>query len=172
MSIRVTTPESDQCASPDCDVEFKLPNAVAGSYCSPACRDRHKGQRFLDHLRQDHRICSSCWRPRKEVETPTAETRRTLDPITEQSLVGYEYPTEHVEEGDHGLECTCGAVSHDTPNWDRREEGPYLWWLQQYVRQTRAEGQHDKQLDLPTLADTLWETGDLALALGRALSDL
>jgi hypothetical protein len=84
-------------------------------------------------------------------------------------MVGFEYPTEHVDEGSWGLECRCGAVDHDTPAYDRRDAVPYHWHLYLISRQLVAEGQRDTALDLPTFADALWETDDLELAVGRAL---
>jgi len=169
MSIRTIVPESDTCAFPDCDTEFRIPNAVRGSYCSADCADRHAGQRFLEHLRRDHTVCWSCWRRRKELEHPTDEARRSLDPVTDDALVGFEYLTRHADQGEHGVECTCGAVDHDIDGYDRRADAPYHWLLLRYVEQTRAEGQHDKDLDLATLADVLWENDDLELAVGRAI---
>jgi hypothetical protein len=170
MSVTVTPAETDECDHPDCSVKYAIPNAVGG-YCSQECADRHAGHRLLQHLQRDHRICWSCWRPRKEIERPTDEQRRQLDPVTDQAVVGYEYLTEHADMGPHGIECTCGAVGHDIDDYDRRHDAPYHWLLREWVRETRAEGQHDKRLDLATFADVLWETGDLVLALGRALTD-
>jgi hypothetical protein len=169
MSVRTTTPESDQCAFPDCSEEFRIPNAVAGSYCSTECRDRHEGRRLLRHVRQDHTVCWSCWRRRKEIERPTDAARRGLDPVTDQALVGFEYLTEHADHGKHGVECECGAVDHDIPDYDRRDDVPYHWLLYRYLEATRDEGQHDRDLDLATFADVLWESEDLELAVGRAL---
>lgn len=171
MSVRTTTPESDTCACPGCDAEFTIPNAVRGSYCSAACADRHDGQRFLEHLRRDHTVCWSCLRPRKTVERPTAEARRGLDPVTDDALVGFEYLTEHADRGQYGVECTCGAVDHDIDGYDRRDGAPYHWHLLRIVEEMAAQGQHDKTFDLPAFADTYWETDDLALAVGRALTD-
>lgn len=170
MTIRTVHADRDTCAFEDCDDQFAIPNAVAGSFCSQECADRHAGRSFLRDIHHDHRFCWSCLRIRKEIERPTDETRRGLGPITDEALVGYEYYTEHAQLGEHGVECTCGAVDHDIDEWLQREDGPYHWHLSLIVRETRAEGQHDKHFDLAKFADVYWTTDDLELALGSALS--
>jgi hypothetical protein len=170
MTVRTVTPDRDTCAFDDCDAEYAVPNAVAGSFCSAECAARDRGRSFLRSIRHDHRFCWSCFRLRKEIERPTDEARRGLGPVTDAALVGYEYHTEHVDMGEHGLECTCGAVDHDIDAWIDRESGPYHWYLRILVEQTRIEGQHEYTFDLETFADEYWAEDDLELALGRALS--
>lgn len=168
MTVIIRQPKTDTCDHPDCESEYTIQNAVGG-YCSQACADRHAGAKLLRAIRQDHRFCWSCWRALKTVETPTAEARRGLGPVTDEALVGYEDTTRHVDQGPHGLECACAAVGHDIVGWDRRDEGPYHWFLMRVVEQMREEGQHDKRLDLETFANVLWETDDLERAVGAAL---
>lgn len=170
MSVHLARPETDTCDDPECDASYAIPNAVGG-YCSDECAARHRGRKLLRHIRQDHRFCTSCWRPRKTVERPTAHARRGLGPITDECLVGYEDATRHVEHGPYGLECECAAVSHDIEGWDRRAEGPYHWHLAEIVAQIDAEGQRDIDFDLAVFADAYWETDDLELAVGRAIQD-
>jgi hypothetical protein len=171
MSVSVRKQRQYDCAFPDCDQTRTETSSVAGSYCSQDCADRHDGQRLLRQIETDHRFCWSCWRARKTIERPTDTARRGLGPVTDDALIGYEYATEHVEMGPHGLECSCGSVDHRLEGWDRRAEGPYHWHIKLIVSQLREEGQSDQVLDLATFADELWETDDLPLALGRALTE-
>jgi len=168
---RVTVEEPDhfECSREGCDERKTQYGMVDGSYCSEECAARATGADFLDVVEHDHRFCWSCFRRRKEIERPTAETRRGLGPVTDEALIGYEYSTEHVSEGEWGLECTCGAVDHDTPAYDARESVPYYWYLYLIGEQLVADGHRDNSLDLETLADVHWATDDLKLAVGRAL---
>lgn len=168
MSITITQAETDTCDHPDCEADYVAHNGVDG-HCCEACAARHRGQNLLDHIAQDHTICASCWRRRKTVERPTAYARRGLGPVTDDALVGYEDHTEHVEMGPYGLECECGAIDHDIDGWDQHEGVPYHWYLKRVVDEMRREGQHDYHFDLETFADTLWQTDDLPLAVGRAI---
>lgn len=168
MSIQIRHAETDACDRPDCESEYAIPNAVGG-YCSEECAARHRGQKLLRHIQQDHRFCTSCWAPRKTIERPTANARRGLGPVTDDALVGFEDYTRHVEMGPHGLECECAAIDHDIAEWDRRDDVPYHWRLLRIVEQIDAEGQRDITFDLGTFADEYWTTGDIELAVGRAL---
>ena len=168
-SITLVQEDRYDCSFEDCDQQRTPSSSVAGSYCSTECAARATGRSFLDDVRQDHRFCWSCFRQRKEIERPTDETLRGRGRHTAEAIVGYQYSTEHTDEGSWGLECTCGAVDHDTPAYDQRESGPYHWFLYQISRQLVAEGQRETVLDLVTFADVYWETDDLELAVGRAL---
>lgn len=167
--IRTVKPRQFDCSFADCDQQRTKHSSVAGSFCSEECAARHEGRKFLNQVRTDHRFCWSCFRARKEIERPTDEARRNLDPICDQALVGFEYHSEHVEMGPYGLECECGAVDHDVEEWDRRDEAPYHWYLYRVSQQLVAEGQREDAIDLETFADALWETDDLELAVGLAL---
>jgi len=169
MSVTVIQQQEYDCSFADCDGTRTRLSSVRGSFCSEECADRHDGRQFLRSLRQDHSVCWSCLRLRKELERPTDESRRGLGPVVDAALVGYEYLTEHAEYGEFGVECTCGAVDHDIEDYDRRDEGPFHWRMRRLVEATAAEGQHDGTFDLEAFADTLWETDDLELAVGRAI---
>jgi len=193
MSIQVTHQKADTCAFPDCDKEFQVLNAVAGSYCSQECHDRHAGRRLLRTIRQDHRFCWSCWRPRKELEQPTEEYRTrafatsgvglTVDgegaltaerygqELSNEAVVGFEHHSRHVTMGPYGLECECGAIDHDNVDWDKREDVAYHWQLKRVIQQMTDEGAHDYQFDVVTFAEELWATDDLELAVGRAIEE-
>jgi len=192
MSVQTTRPDEDTCAFPDCDAAFSVPNAVRGSYCSQDCADRHDGRRLLRHLRQDHRVCSSCFRLKKDVEVPSEifeqehfdrtgsgwtrddDGRVTLEfygqDTAREAVVGIQHHTEHASMGPHGLECECGAVDHDSESDLLRSREAWHWWLAVTTRLHRAEGQRDDAVDPVTLADVYWATDDLELAAGRALS--
>ena len=173
MSVQVTQQQRYECSLEDCDDERTPTSSVAGSYCSRDCADRAHGWGLLQDIKQDHRFCWSCFRQRKRVERPTDEALRRADPVTAEALVGYESPTPAVERGDYGLECECGAVDHDLPDWGRRVAGPYCWFLQLASERLVADGRRDDAVNAAALADELWADGDedvpLELAVGRAL---
>jgi len=168
-SITITREQRYDCSFEDCTDQRTPSTSVAGSYCSPECATRATGRKFLRDVEHDHRFCWSCFRQRKEIERPTDEARRGKGRFTAKAMVGLEYRTEHVEEGPYGLECECGAVDHDTPEYDRREAGPYHWFLLLVSQQLVAEGQREDEIDIETFADVYWSTDDLELAVGRAL---
>lgn len=170
----VTTQRRDECAFPDCHEEFGVRNAVAGSYCSRECADRHRGRKLLRDLRHDHRVCGSCFRLRKTVETPPDEYRRRFSLIQDEAVTGFQQATKHAEMGDHGLECVCGSVDH-AAEWSVVREGPaceaWEWWLATATRHLVAEGQREDAVDAADVADAYHDTGDLELAVGRCLTD-
>jgi len=170
MSITLTRQETYDCALAECDATRTRTSSVAGSFCSEKCAARDRGRKLLGNLKHDRRWCWSCFRQRVEIERPTAAARRHLDgPIIDDALVGFEYGTEYVDRGAHGIECTCGAVDHDLDADWVRDSGPYHWYLIRAIEQTAAEGQHDDSVDIEVLADALWQTDDLELAVGLAL---
>ena len=173
MSVTVTQQRRYECSLEDCDCERTPTSSVDGSFCSRDCADRAHGRALLRDIRQDHRFCWSCFRQRKRVERPTDEFLRGLDAVTAEALVGYESPTPAVERGDFGLECECGAVDHDLPDWGRRAAGPFEWFLQLASKRLVADGRRDDVVDAATLADELRPDGagdvPLELAVGRAL---
>jgi hypothetical protein len=168
-TIELTRQRQYECHFADCDERRTPHSSVAGSFCSPECAARHEGRQFLRAVRYDHRFCRSCWRQRKEIERPTDEARRGKGRFTAEAMIGFEHPTRHVNRGPYGLECECGAVDHDTPDFDRRDDGPYHWFLYLVSQQLVAEGQREDAIDLRTFADTYWRTDDLELAVGKAL---
>lgn len=161
-----------ECAREGCPERFAERAAVAGSYCSRRCADRDRGEAVLAHLERDHRFCSSCYRPHKVVYRPAdSETPqlRSKALVIRESFVGFETLTEHAESAAYGIECECGAVGHRTVEGLCREGAPYEWYLALAVRQLRAEGEWDYQLDIATFADAIWEGAALPVAVGRAL---
>jgi len=173
MSVQLTQQRRYECSLEDCDNERTRTSSVDGSYCSRACADRARGRALLRDIRQDHRFCWSCFRQRKKVERPTDEARSGWSLLIDEAVVGYESPTPAVERGDYGLECKCGAVDHDLPDWGRRAAGPFEWFLQLASERLAADGRRNDAVDAATLADELWVDGagdvSLELAVGRAL---
>lgn len=56
-----------------CDGDRDADSSVKGSFCSSECYYKHKGDKALNILRHDHRLCPSCGRWLKTVETPSSE---------------------------------------------------------------------------------------------------
>lgn len=167
--IQVVSEERYSCGHGDCDNDRTASTSVAGSYCSRECRDRADGKGLLEDIRQDHRFCWSCFRQRKSIEKPPAQVKRGRGKHTAEAIVGFEYLTEHSERGSHGIECTCGAVGHDIDWSEARQKAPIHWFLTLASRQLVDDGRRDDSIDVVTLADELWQTDDLELAVGRAL---
>jgi hypothetical protein len=169
MSVTPTTTESDDCAY--CGDETPLAELVDGSYCSDDCADRHRGERLFRSLQYDHRLCFACFRWLKEVDKA-----RPRDP---ECVIGFQYLTENAE---HGVKidtdiprvyrsctmCTCGSQHQDDylRDQDLRET---LKRLVGVVAETRREGQHEYNINARVLTETVIETEDWELALGRAL---
>jgi len=173
MSVQITQQQRYECSLEECDNKSTRTSIVDGSFCSRACADRAQGRALLRDIRQDHRFCWSCFRQRKRVERPTDEALRGLGAVTADALVGYESPTAAVERGDWGLECECGAVDHDLPDWGQRSAGPWEWFLKLASERLVADGRRNDAVDAATLADELWADGagdvSIELAVGRAL---
>lgn len=191
MSVQTARSKTDSCARDGCDVTFNVYNAVDGSYCSRDCADAASGAALLKHIQTDHKYCASCFGVKKDIEppkpesefkesgggwVPTGDDSATLErygqEVTIRSAVGFEHVTERAERGPWGVECICGAVSHDAVDEDFRRHEPYLWNIVTTIDHLREE--RDKttaKVDVVTLADALWRGLDLELAVGRALQD-
>lgn len=162
-------PRSFDCAREGCDTAFEEGAAVAGSYCSTRCRDTATGEKILNAIRHDHRVCSTCFRLRKEIETPTDDYRRRFTDLQNEAIVGYESLTEHAGYGEFGVECVCGAVDGE---WDwLRSEFAIEWWLSTAVEYLRGRGRFDYAVEPRQLSDAR-AGGERSLehALGRAAS--
>jgi hypothetical protein len=166
--IDIVPEDRHTCSLDGCDTEFTASRSVAGSYCSRDCRDRAADQRFLNAIEQDHRFCWNCFRQRKEIERVPDEARRGRGKWTAEALIGFEFLTEHAEEGPYGIECKCGGINHDV-DWGGRRSEPFLWYLRIAGLTLYREGQRDQDINIVVLADELYSTDDLELAVGRAL---
>jgi len=154
-----------------CGSDYSRAEGFNEEYCSKECKDRAKGERLLRNLQYDHRLCASCFRWLKEVDKA-----RPRDP---ECVIGFQYLTENAE---HGVKidtdiprvyrsctmCTCGSQHQDDylRDQDLRET---LKRLVGVVAETRREGQHEYDIDARVLTETVIETEDWELALGRAL---
>lgn len=106
MSVSLTRPETYDCARDECENTRNEVTSV-GSYCSEQCSQLAAGEELLRHIRQDHRLCSGCFRQLKEIERPPVEKRVNIGPVDHEALaptwknclVGYQYITKHAELG-------------------------------------------------------------------------
>lgn len=191
MSVTTRSQETDSCARDGCSETFSIQEAVAGSYCSLDCSDRAEAASLLAHIRQDHKYCATCFGVKKDIEPPkpaqsfdktgsgwvpedadSATIEWYGQETSEQAAVGFEHLTDRAERGPYGVECVCGAVSHDAVDKSLRADEPWLWHLYTTIAHLREErDKTEKRVHLVTLADELWDGADLELALGRALHD-
>jgi len=184
--MSTTNTPSYDCATPDCPNTFSPGDAVAGSFCSEACKHRHTGQKLLNAVQHDHKFCANCGTQLKEIEKPTDETLRQIDGFhSTTALVGYQYRTPQADTGEIDIDDTPGreAVSTGTicgecGNTNQSEVFPedhdrhLLEYGQRFLeslREKRREGVHDKRIDEQEFFDALVETEDLVLGLGRAI---
>jgi len=106
MSISKSTPktsESYDCVS--CGDEFDARRAVAGSFCSHACHDAHRGEKrvreIFRELEHDHRFCSTCGRTVKTIEKPPE--RNSKDKAITDAAVGWQHRTQHGSLGQQSV---------------------------------------------------------------------
>jgi hypothetical protein len=71
--MSTTTVSTDTCADAECASEFRFAEAVAGSFCSSECFDRHRGRNIRTEIAADHRFCATCFGTVKDVDTPSEE---------------------------------------------------------------------------------------------------
>lgn len=64
----------DDCDHPDCSQSYQVTDGVAG-HCSQRCADRHRGQKYLNTFRHDHRYCATCFARLKDVHSPGDDWR-------------------------------------------------------------------------------------------------
>ncbi|MDL0127090.1 hypothetical protein [Halobacterium salinarum] len=116
MSTATTPPQqehrrqTDECDHPDCSSSYAIQDGVAG-HCSQDCADRHRGHRFLNTLRFDHRYCATCFARLKDVHTPTDDWReRKQEPVE----IALDQGGEFVDAGDGTLELDATACEYET----------------------------------------------------------
>jgi hypothetical protein len=188
MSVQTTSAKTDSCARDGCDERFQVQRAVEGSFCSQECADRSTAGNLLDHIQSDHKYCASCLGVKKDIEPPKPDRAFTESGtgwvVADDSVsvkwfgqetamdaaVGFEHLTSRAEQGPYGVECACGAVSHDAVDDDFRRHEPFIWHVVTTIDHLREErDKTDRHVDIVTLADALWDGNDLELALGKAL---
>jgi len=144
---------------------------IKGSYCSLECFFEAKGQNILTQITNDHRWCRSCFRRQKTIEKPPEWFLKERPYSIRESIVGFEYYTEHVEK-DHGFSyCECGTVSHRDENKVLQdiERSTVIKNLGVLLAEYYNEGQLGAKPDFETFTDTLKETDNHALAIGKAV---
>lgn len=105
-----TDPESYSCEY--CGGECDPDASVRGSFCSRDCWHASKGAKVLNRIEDDHTRCATCFRPRKEVETPPDRWLREKALLVREAAIGFEYPTEYLHTGPGFRYCECGCVEH------------------------------------------------------------
>lgn len=188
---RPTPEQPDQphypCERDGCDGEYPPQAAVKGSYCSLDCYHRAKGAKALSRIRRDHRFCASCYAKLKDVEMPTDEELRTVDPVTTEAVIGHQHPrpeaaflvdadgdtpADRIERGRIG--CQCGNVDHSTHDatLEHVERERVLTNLLVCLRILAREGSIAARPSKDRLFATLREHGrEWDLAIGRAIYD-
>jgi len=179
MAIARTYPttECDWCGD-----EFD--HGVNADYCSQECLESARGERVLNLLKYDHRFCHGDFTKLKEVSRPTDEQLRQIQGIhSTESVIGFQYGTEHAETGEKtlradtydvvgtGIVCSnCGTTDH-TDSFQRDfEPGKAAKRLRERIQETREEGQHDWAFDTESFLEAWQEhTGEWELCLGKAL---
>lgn len=177
-----TPPETDVCDHPNCTTHYPPSEGING-HCTHTCATRHRGQRLLNLLRYDHRFCYKCFRQLKTIDKPS--------PSAPECVIGFQYHTHHATTGQItdqldeyrelvriGTICRCGQTDHAArepaiQDQDFRQVVANLYYALETVRQ---EGQHDHDLDITALAETLREqtdeeSWDFALAVGQAIGE-
>jgi hypothetical protein len=155
MSVTITHQQRYTCAAADCTNTRTPSSSVDGSYCSRDCADHARAHHLLTDIKQDHRFCYSCFRQRKTIERPPDETRRGWSPLIDEAVIGIEHPTEHVDLGPYGLECTCGALTHDDPKYRQHEPGTFEQYLAAASHQLVEDGRRDTAIDPSVLTHAL-----------------
>lgn len=167
-----TTPQSATCA--ECNGERDPTASVKGAYCSLDCYHRHKGRKALSEIHRDHRFCATCYRVRKQVDRPPEYFLRDRPKLIRDSIVGYEYPTEHLNYESGLTYCDCGAIDHDH-TIDTLQELDLQTAIVNLVSRLRTLEREDALNHRPDgslLIDSLRDTDfDVELSVGRAIYD-
>ena len=204
MALRERRSESsDVITCGYCDEETEETTAIWDSFCSVECFRRSKGRKALNAIESDHTLCATCFRAVKTVEKPPWGTElkiegpRGRDDENEirDCLIGYQYPTEHMEKGLRDMKravhdddsvgrrqfavpaalrwgCECGNT--DPKNRDEILEAVDLEQtivsLLGCLRTLAEEGTLNRSPSWPRLRDALREHGrDWELVIGTAL---
>jgi len=107
--------DTETCNHDDCETTFAVEHAIRGNYCSAGCFYRQKGANVLARIRQDHRLCATCFR---QIKTVTPPPKRAPE-----CAIGTQHQTEHTVWGVDDVSddpyvtldrqrwsCECGAV--------------------------------------------------------------
>ena len=152
-----------------CETEYN--GGYAPGYCSEDCFYRAKGQNILRQINNDHRHCSSCFHVRKSIEKPPEWFLQERPYAIREAIVGFEYYTQHVQK-EHGFAyCECGNVEHFSENQFLRDLDPKtaVTNLAALLGTYYKENQIPEKPDAKPLVETIKESEDYALAIGKAV---
>ena len=165
----MSTTESPQQTCKCCEESYE--HGLQPGYCSLECYHKHKGENVLRQISNDHRFCSSCFRRQKSIEKPPEWFLKDRPYSIRESIVGFEYYTEHVSK-DHGFSyCECGNVDHYATNKILQDIEPQVVIknLGVLLAEYYNEGQLGSKPDFKTFTETLLESENHALAIGKAI---
>lgn len=181
--MSLATHSQSRCECAYCGGERDKHDSVGGSYCSPLCWHKHKGQKLYNTIRHDHKHCVNCGATLKSVEEPTDEQLRQIQGFhSTTAVVGYEYSTPNAEEGQKPLFNTdgdervvsalicgeCGNTSHNKefPESQNRFLFEYASEILDTL-QSKSE-EHHTEIHEETFFEMLRVTDDLVFSLGKA----
>jgi len=108
-----TSTHTDEYDCVYCGGERTPGGGVRGSFCSNACHYKHKGEKAVNILRHDHRLCASCGRWVKEVSRPDDEWKHERASAVETVLNnGGEY--HNVDGVGIALDATAASDTRPT----------------------------------------------------------
>lgn len=67
-----TAQHQRECDYPECGKTRKKWKLYHG-YCSDACRHRAKGTEVLEYITHEKRLCATCFRPIRQIDTPSTD---------------------------------------------------------------------------------------------------
>jgi len=180
--MSVTT-HSECAACGDSFDEFATPG-----YCSQECYNRKRGEDFLRSLEHNHCYCLCCATQIKTTAAPSEEWEPAHPGTSTDSIIGFEY---HTKDADHGLKgkeidaafhdlVMTGVICGECGTCDHRDDflrtdniRAFVKNFVAYVDHSRAQGQHDKTVDIHDLIAELRATGfDVELSVGRVLESV
>lgn len=185
MSTATTVPDTDcrYCGDPVPDHRA----AADKSYCSERCYIAQRGDKLLDYLKHDHRVCATCYRVLADTYRPdTITSKRHGETRTPpDNFIGYKSRTPNTErlidefqrdpEATIRIEGTrwgcggCGTVNHrDTHAFlQALDEAPTARRLYERLCELAERGAIDDAPDHDRFVDG-WQDGGPALAAGLA----
>lgn len=193
MSTTKSTTTTVECQSPDCEELGRHWEFRDGRYCSTDCEHRHDGRDVLRKLMYDHCRCFTCFRELKTINPPKPDFEFTenghgwtLDDdgnprlqyysqeVTRSAATGFQFSTEHSTKGEkqRGETVVTGTICNQCGNTDHTHHDPVLADRSAIGRLVALlDSAADVAFDAETLHRVYEATGDLDLAVGRALHD-
>lgn len=162
-------------------------------YCSEECWYAYKGDKALNTIRHDHRLCGSCFRVRAEVEKPRPidqdwyidqpkDGTFTLNPEEDtvdfetfgqeesyEAAIGRRYPTPNEDESGA---CLCGTIRTTEEHDILRpiELDNVLARLFKRLCEKERDGELDNRPDRKTFLRSFKDTRCIEYAVGKALN--